>query len=193
MNQTERTTKLRQIEADIQTLLHIKDRKNLLQTAIEALHAYQGIGYPKGGTGGTSNEINDPTGRGAIQGDPYANALTEINLQIKLAAKALDAVVRICKVTTIPGAYETKDNRPDVAWCHSCQRGQSNGTPIMSPALVNHSQHHITGPLCRWCYDFNRRHDQLPTIELLEAHETGQRITQAMLDRATISTPTIDT
>lgn len=38
-----------------------------------------------------------------------------------------------------------------------------------------------SGDQCRWCYDFRRQHDMMPTREILEARHAGRRITATMI------------
>ena len=38
-----------------------------------------------------------------------------------------------------------------------------------------------SGDQCRWCYDFRRQHDMMPTQEILRARHAGQRITATMV------------
>jgi hypothetical protein len=63
---------------------------------------------------------------------------------------------------------------PTEQWCRSCLRaGHRN----------QRDQRYARHGLCRWCGDFRAEQGQLPTLDIIDAHETGSAIAVARLIR----------
>jgi hypothetical protein len=60
-------------------------------------------------------------------------------------------------------------------WCRSHLRIGSR---------VPRDAHYPSNGVCRWCGDFHAEQGFPPTLELLDAHESGRRITLQMVDQA---------
>jgi hypothetical protein len=69
---------------------------------------------------------------------------------------------------------------PEVRWCTSCERHGGHRQPIDASRF---------GDVCRWCGEFRRTNKQLPPIEILRYHHTGERIPQRVLDRFHVKLP----
>lgn len=71
----------------------------------------------------------------------------------------------------------------DTHWCTSCLRSNHFTPRAPEKEVGRHST------LCGWCHAWQRTHDTLPPIALIDARARGQRITSRIIEETTTPQP----
>jgi hypothetical protein len=139
---------------------------NALNNLNEAQPGYptKASGAPPGSTTSEDNETYTSTERAALTPDTARTSHKRIHELInQLRNPTIELYSLIHK-----WAYEIHTEEPDTTtntqWCNSCLRLQR-----CEPRYRN--------TLCWFCHDMRTTHHRLPSLELLERHHRGERIT----------------
>ena len=139
-------------------------------------------GYPPATSSFSAHTVTttSTTERLATTGDPVLTAWTEYHAAARAAETAVtrltDAGAR-WHYTTSNNQDHHKHATTNNDWCTSCLR-------------IHQCAPRYRGDLCRWCYDFHTAQGKQPSIELLDAHHRGTRITERMVRTRTHNTQT---
>jgi hypothetical protein len=130
-------------------------------------------GFGSGGDGGVDGgDRPDPTGSAATSKPPR----DEVHDNVKAAAKHLAAAVKeLQHFTSRLDLLEHRAVAPETEpACATCARAE-HWSPVHRSSDVG-GRLPQPRPLCRWCHDFVRNMDRLPTSEEVQAHHEGRRV-----------------
>lgn len=111
-----------------------------------------------------------PVERLATSSDPARDALRRMDRllsSLSTQAHELYSLVTTWGFDRLQGELDLEENDE---WCDSCLRLQW--------CELRHR-----GRLCRWCGDFVAAEGRRPSVDLLDAHHSGKRITRKMIEQ----------
>lgn len=111
-----------------------------------------------------------PVERLATSSDPARDALRRVDRLLEslpVQVKELYSLVTTWGFDRLQGELDLDEQSE---WCESCLR-------------LERCELRWRGRLCRWCGDFLAAEGRRPSVDLLDAHHSGKRITQKMIEQ----------
>ena len=134
------------------------------------LREWEDAGYPGGGPGAHGAGVHtDPTARAALRRVERGNASETATL--RRLVDQLDAIEHGLTRAHLLATTKRVEALEDTPRCRSCAR-------------VGEIEDVFAKHLCRWCYEFDLAHGELPHVQLLRVHHQPRgRVTTALVEQ----------